>query len=137
MRLSDFSVPADVYPTGGLTPGLGFLLTTWYKRDEQSWVVSLFMAGTTLAGAFGGMYALIGCIEWRFKESSRLDQASLRLVFDTWLAQQARMAGRGCKTCCMLGRHPRRLYVPPVIFPPLVSSLKELSLLCVLSPHGG
>jgi len=32
-------------------------LTTWYKRDEQSWVVSLFMAGTTLAGAFGGVLA--------------------------------------------------------------------------------
>jgi len=42
---------------GGLTPGLGFLLTTWYKRDQQSWVISLFMAGTTLAGAFGGILA--------------------------------------------------------------------------------
>ena len=68
MRLSDFSLPADVYPTGGLTPGLGFLLTTWFKRDEQSWVVSLFMAGTTLAGAFGGMRALIDSIESRFKK---------------------------------------------------------------------
>ena len=73
MRLSDFSVPTDVYTTGGLTPGLGFLLTTWYNRNEQSWVVSLFMAGTTLAGAFGGMRALIGSIEWRFKKFPRLD----------------------------------------------------------------
>jgi len=42
---------------GGLAAGLGFMLTTWYKRDEQNWVISLFISGTTLAGAFGGILA--------------------------------------------------------------------------------
>lgn len=42
---------------GGLFPGINFLLTTWYKRSEQNWVVSIFFAGATLAGAFGGILA--------------------------------------------------------------------------------
>lgn len=40
--------------TGGLFPGLNFVLTTWYNRNEQNMVISLFFAGSTLAGAFGG-----------------------------------------------------------------------------------
>jgi MFS family permease len=40
-----------------LFPGLNFLLTTWYNRNEQNMVVSLFFAGSTLAGAFGGILA--------------------------------------------------------------------------------
>ncbi|KAF9513674.1 hypothetical protein BS47DRAFT_1372468 [Hydnum rufescens UP504] len=42
---------------GGLFPGVNFLLTTWYNRNEQNLVISLFYAGTTLAGAFGGLLA--------------------------------------------------------------------------------
>ena len=63
IHLSDFSISALIYPVGGLAAGLGFMVTTWYKRDEQNWVMSLYIAGTTLAGAFGGMRALIGSME--------------------------------------------------------------------------
>ncbi len=42
---------------GGLFPGINFLLTTWYNRNEQNMVISLFFAGSTLAGAFGGILA--------------------------------------------------------------------------------
>ncbi|KAF9506091.1 hypothetical protein BS47DRAFT_463665 [Hydnum rufescens UP504] len=41
----------------GLFPGINFLLTTWYNRNEQNFVISLFFAGATLAGAFGGILA--------------------------------------------------------------------------------
>ncbi|KAF8480679.1 putative MFS nicotinic acid transporter Tna1 [Gautieria morchelliformis] len=41
----------------GLSPGLNFLLTTWYTRKELNVRVSLFFAGATLAGAFGGLLA--------------------------------------------------------------------------------
>ncbi|KAF8316359.1 MFS general substrate transporter [Clavulina sp. PMI_390] len=42
---------------GGLFPGLNFVLTTWYNRNEQNLVISFFFAGSTLAGAFGGILA--------------------------------------------------------------------------------
>ena len=42
---------------GGLFPGINFLLTTWYNRNEQNMAISLFFAGSTLAGAFGGILA--------------------------------------------------------------------------------
>lgn len=48
-------LPASTYYIGGLFPGLNFVLTTWYNREEQNWAVSLFFAGSTLAGAFGGV----------------------------------------------------------------------------------
>lgn len=61
---ADFDSPqahlatADVHHSlisiGGLFPGLNFVLTTWYNRNELNLVVSLFFAGSTLAGAFGG-----------------------------------------------------------------------------------
>lgn len=41
----------------GLFPGINYLLTTWYTRQEQSLRISLFFAGATLAGAFGGILA--------------------------------------------------------------------------------
>ncbi|KAF8572720.1 putative MFS nicotinic acid transporter Tna1 [Ramaria rubella] len=41
----------------GLFPGLNFLFTTWYTRNELNFRVSIFLAGATLAGAFGGILA--------------------------------------------------------------------------------
>jgi len=41
----------------GLFPGLNYMLTTWYTRKEQSLRISIFFAGATLAGAFGGILA--------------------------------------------------------------------------------
>ncbi|KAF8522744.1 major facilitator superfamily domain-containing protein [Hysterangium stoloniferum] len=41
----------------GLFPGLNFLFTTWYTRKELNARVSIFFAGATLAGAFGGLLA--------------------------------------------------------------------------------
>jgi hypothetical protein len=54
-HLPGSSVPSFASSIGGLFPGLNFVLTTWYNRDEQNWAVALFFAGATLAGAFGGM----------------------------------------------------------------------------------
>jgi len=53
--LTDFSLLPFTYFIGGLFPGLNFVLTTWYNRNEQNWAVSMFFAGATLAGAFGGI----------------------------------------------------------------------------------
>jgi len=41
----------------GLFPGINYLLTTWYTRQEQNLRISIFFAGSTLAGAFGGLLA--------------------------------------------------------------------------------
>ncbi|KAF8503009.1 putative MFS nicotinic acid transporter Tna1 [Gautieria morchelliformis] len=41
----------------GLFPGLNFLFTTWYTREELNGRVSVFFSGATLAGAFGGLLA--------------------------------------------------------------------------------
>jgi hypothetical protein len=56
-HLSDPSYPVFAHSTAGIAPGLAFVLTTWYNRNEQNWVLSLLLAGGTLAGAFGGMRA--------------------------------------------------------------------------------
>ncbi|PWN87159.1 putative MFS nicotinic acid transporter Tna1 [Acaromyces ingoldii] len=42
---------------GGLFPGINFMLTCWYSRREQTLRISIFFAGATLAGAFGGILA--------------------------------------------------------------------------------
>ncbi|KAG8988898.1 hypothetical protein FRB94_005578 [Tulasnella sp. JGI-2019a] len=42
---------------GGLFPGLNFLLTCFYTREEQGKRIAIFFAGATLAGAFGGILA--------------------------------------------------------------------------------
>ncbi|KAF8529980.1 putative MFS nicotinic acid transporter Tna1 [Gautieria morchelliformis] len=41
----------------GLFPGLNFLFTTWYTREELNVRVAIFFSGATLAGAFGGLLA--------------------------------------------------------------------------------
>ncbi|KAF9506094.1 hypothetical protein BS47DRAFT_1353318 [Hydnum rufescens UP504] len=41
----------------GLLPGIALLLTTWYNRNEQNFVISLLSAAASLAGAFGGILA--------------------------------------------------------------------------------
>ncbi|EJD38877.1 putative MFS nicotinic acid transporter Tna1 [Auricularia subglabra TFB-10046 SS5] len=41
----------------GLFPGINLLLTHWYTRNESNIIVSIFFAGATLAGAWGGLLA--------------------------------------------------------------------------------
>ncbi|KAF7314330.1 MFS general substrate transporter [Mycena kentingensis (nom. inval.)] len=39
----------------GLFPGVIFLFSVYYRRQERSWRVAIFFGGAALAGAFGGM----------------------------------------------------------------------------------
>ncbi|CAF1079510.1 unnamed protein product [Rotaria sordida] len=41
----------------GLFPGASFYLSSWYKRRELSWRVSILFSAAALAGAFGGVLA--------------------------------------------------------------------------------
>ncbi|CAF0779377.1 unnamed protein product [Rotaria sordida] len=41
----------------GLFPGVNFYLSSWYKRCELLWRVSIFFSAAALAGAFGGVLA--------------------------------------------------------------------------------
>ncbi|GAM87794.1 hypothetical protein ANO11243_058220 [Dothideomycetidae sp. 11243] len=42
---------------GGLFPGVVFLLSQWYKREERQYRIALFFSAASLAGAFGGILA--------------------------------------------------------------------------------
>jgi MFS family permease len=42
---------------GGLIPGVGYLITMWYRRNEVGFRMALFFSAATLAGAFGGLLA--------------------------------------------------------------------------------
>lgn len=58
----------------GLSPGLVYYLTFWYKNDERSLRVAFILASATLAGAFGGaiafgvghMHQVRGLSAWRW-----------------------------------------------------------------------
>lgn len=41
----------------GLFPGLNFLISCWYTREQQNQRVAWFFSGATLSGAFGGLLA--------------------------------------------------------------------------------
>ncbi|UJR34789.1 hypothetical protein I4U23_027570 [Adineta vaga] len=41
----------------GLFPGATFYLSSWYKRRELSWRISILFSAASLAGAFGGILA--------------------------------------------------------------------------------
>ncbi|UJR25117.1 hypothetical protein I4U23_006476 [Adineta vaga] len=41
----------------GLFPGAAFYLSSWYKRRELSWRISILFSAAALAGAFGGILA--------------------------------------------------------------------------------
>ncbi|RVX74984.1 hypothetical protein B0A52_01261 [Exophiala mesophila] len=41
----------------GLFPGGSFVLSRYYARTEMQWRFSLFVSSTTIAGAFGGLFA--------------------------------------------------------------------------------
>ena len=45
------------FAEGGLFPGISYMLSCWYTREELSLRVSLFFLGATLSGAFGGILA--------------------------------------------------------------------------------
>jgi MFS family permease len=40
-----------------LVPGAVYLITTYYKRYELQWRLSVFFYASILAGAFGGLFA--------------------------------------------------------------------------------
>ncbi|KAF1814745.1 major facilitator superfamily transporter [Eremomyces bilateralis CBS 781.70] len=42
---------------GGLFPGVTFLITMWYKRNECGLRMAIFFSAATAAGAFGGLLA--------------------------------------------------------------------------------
>ncbi|CAF0820490.1 unnamed protein product [Adineta ricciae] len=44
-------------PEAGLFPGATYYLSSWYKRRELSWRVSILFSAATLAGTFGGILA--------------------------------------------------------------------------------
>jgi len=41
----------------GLYPGVGYLLSCWYKRSELGLRAAIFTSATTVSGAFGGLLA--------------------------------------------------------------------------------
>ncbi|EXJ54847.1 uncharacterized protein A1O5_12913 [Cladophialophora psammophila CBS 110553] len=41
----------------GMLPGIAYYLSRWYRRDELTFRLSLYMVMTPLAGAFGGLLA--------------------------------------------------------------------------------
>ncbi|KAJ6485814.1 major facilitator superfamily domain-containing protein [Mycena sanguinolenta] len=41
----------------GLSPALAYLITLWYRRDEQARPMAFYFSAATLAGAFGGLLA--------------------------------------------------------------------------------
>lgn len=55
-------------------PGLVFYLTFWYRPEERSLRIAIFLANASLAGAFGGsiaygvghMNGLAGLVGWRW-----------------------------------------------------------------------
>lgn len=44
---------------GGLFPGVVFVLSMWYRRQERQFRVALFFSAASLAGAFGGILAYV------------------------------------------------------------------------------
>ncbi|KDQ12248.1 hypothetical protein BOTBODRAFT_34530 [Botryobasidium botryosum FD-172 SS1] len=42
---------------GGMMPGVTYYLSTWYKRDELTLRIGIFVSASSMAGAFGGLLA--------------------------------------------------------------------------------
>jgi MFS transporter, ACS family, DAL5 transporter family protein len=96
---------------GGLFPGINFLLTTWYNRNEQNLVISLFYAGSTLAGGYSLFLSsnLLRCLLY---EKVPLEDF-WRSVSDTWPMSAGRTVGPGCARLfpwitCFLSPHVAR-----------------------------
>lgn len=61
-------------PWLGMYPGLVFYLTFWYRPEERSLRIGIFLASASLAGAFGGsiayavghMNGVAGLVAWRW-----------------------------------------------------------------------
>ena len=68
------SLLADLVPSLGMYPGLVFYLTFWYRPEERSLRIAIFLACASLAGAFGGsiaygvghMNGAAGLVGWRW-----------------------------------------------------------------------
>ena len=65
---------ANRVPSLGMYPGLVFYLTFWYRPEERSLRIAVFLASASLAGAFGGSIAyavghvngVAGLAAWRW-----------------------------------------------------------------------
>lgn len=44
---------------GGLFPGVSYYITMWYPRQIQGKRLAIFISATTVAGAFGGVFAYL------------------------------------------------------------------------------
>jgi len=42
---------------GGVLPGIAYYLSTFYRRKELLFRISIFIMGSSMAGAFGGLLA--------------------------------------------------------------------------------
>ena len=68
------SFSADRIHLLGMYPGLVFYLTFWYRPEERSSRIAIFLACASLAGAFGGsiaygvghMNGVAGLVGWRW-----------------------------------------------------------------------
>ena len=66
---------------GGLYPGVNYIISQWYRREECGLRMALFFSAATLAGAFGGILARgiaemsglggLSAWSWIFSGSSR------------------------------------------------------------------
>jgi MFS transporter, ACS family, DAL5 transporter family protein len=79
---------------GGLFPGINFLLTTWYNRNEQNLVISLLYAGATLAGGHS-LFLSPNLLRRILCKKVPLEDF-WPSVSDTWPMSGGRMAGPGC-----------------------------------------
>lgn len=44
-------------PEAGFAPGIMFMLSSWYRKDEQAKRFTIFYSAAVLSGAFGGIVA--------------------------------------------------------------------------------
>lgn len=101
----------------GFAPGVMFLLSSWYKPDEQAKRFSIFYSAAVLSGAFGGIVAgaITGSLDgarglrgwqWLFVRLRPLGNNEAQT-----LTKPKRLACRGCRNnslCdCRIFRPPR------------------------------
>ncbi|KAF8631020.1 hypothetical protein AX15_002631 [Amanita polypyramis BW_CC] len=57
MQVQANFVPVIGATEAGLFPGVIYVFSVYYRRNERSWRVAIFFGGAALAGAFGGIFA--------------------------------------------------------------------------------
>ena len=51
---------------GGTVPGIAFFLSGFYRRHELVFRVAIFASGSSMSGAFGGLFAT--ALAWVFPD---------------------------------------------------------------------